>query len=91
MSKKETEERITSVIEQLRKEYVRGTVKRVKAPPLINMKTGKQTGYAVIVFLSSRYEYSDDFLERWKDKFGAVAFSVSAERNLVKVKFTIRY
>ena len=91
MSKKKTDERITRVIKELNDEYVDGTIKEIEVPPLINTKTGKQTGYAVIVYLSSKYDYTDDFFDLWREKFGAVAFSVSAKRNLVKVKFTIRY
>ena len=97
MNKEKADERITRVINEMREEYVQGTVLNVEVPPLVNKKTGEIIGNAVILYLSPKYDYTEDFLKLWKDKFGADEFSVSAYNvlegmnSLVKVKFTIRY
>ncbi len=91
MNKEKSDEQITRFIKELNEEYVDGTVKEIEVPPLINMKTGKQIGNAVIIYLSNKYDYSDEFLNFWKEKLGAISYSVSANRNRLKIKYIKRY
>lgn len=80
-----------SVNETLKQECAEGVIKDFEIPPLCNIKTGKNTGFAVILYVSSKYDYSEELLGEWKKRFGADEYSISARRNQLKIRFTIRY
>ena len=80
-----------SVIETLKQECVDGVIKDFEIPSLCNIKTGKNTGFAVILYITSKYDYSEKLLGEWKERFGADEYSISARRNQLQIKFTIRY
>ena len=80
-----------SVIEALKQECIDGIIKDFVIPPLINIKTGENTGFAVILHVASGYDYSEKLLRKWKKRFGADEYSISARRNQLQIKFTIRY
>ena len=80
-----------SVIEALKQECVDGVIKDFEIPQLCNIKTGKNTGFAVILYVTSKYDYSEKLLGKWKKRFGADRYSVSARRNQLKIIFAISY
>ena len=80
-----------SVIEKLKQECADGVIKNFEIPPLINIKTFKNTGFAVILHVASKYDYSEKLLGKWKKRFGADEYSISARRNQLQIRFTIRY
>ncbi len=80
-----------SVIETLKQECADGVIKDIGIPPLINIKTGENTGFAVILHVASRYDYTEKLLDKWKKRFGADEYSISARRNQLQIKFIVRY
>ena len=80
-----------SVIKALKQEYSECVIKDFVIPPLINIKTCKNIGFAVILYVASKYDYSEELLGEWKEKFGADEYSISVKRNQLQIKFTIRY
>lgn len=80
-----------SVIEALKQECIDGVIKDFVIPPLINIKTGENTGFAVILDVASGYDYSEELLGKWKKRFGADEYRISVRRNQLQIKFTIRY
>ena len=80
-----------SVIEALKQECIDGIIKDFVIPPLINIKTGENTGFAVILHVASGYDYSEELLGKCKERFGADEYSVTARRNQLQIKFIVRY
>ena len=86
-----TAEHAYQVICALKEEYAEGVIKDHEIPPLVNIHTGQGTGYAVIIHLANKYEYTDDVLNDWKQRFKADEYSVTAKHNQLTVKFSIHY
>lgn len=78
-----------SVICTLKEQY--GVIKDHEIPPLVNLQTGEDVGFAVILKLVNTYEYTDSFLNEWKEKFCADEILISIRHNQLIVKFTIHY
>ena len=89
MNEQKTTEHAAEVIRALQ-EYKEGVIKDYEMPPLVNMKTGKTIGFAVVMQVAGKYDYSDSLLNEWKEKFGADDYSISVKRSQLWVTFTIR-
>lgn len=86
-----TEKRAYEVICALKEEYADGVIKDYEMPPLVNIHTGKHTGFAVIVHLANKYEYTGDVLNDWKQRFHADEYTVTAKHNQLAVKYSVHY
>lgn len=75
------------------KEIVAGlrpdVIKNYEMPTLCNMQTAKETGFAVIMTLSSRYDYASKNLEDWRKLLDADDYIISVNRNLLQVRYNI--
>ena len=56
-----------------------------------NFDTGKETGFAVILFLSTKYDYPNDLLDDWKKRLKAKDYVIIVKRNQLRVKFNVMY
>lgn len=86
-----TKKQAYEVICALKEEYADGVIKDHMMPWLVNIKSGEQTGFAVIIQLANKYEYTDDVLNDWKQRFQADGYSVTAKHNQLLMKFSIHY
>ena len=89
--KEKTVEHAYQVICALREEYAEGVIKDHEIPPLVNIRTGQDMGFAVIVYLANKYEYTDAVLNDWKERLHADEYTVTAKRNQLTVKFSVHY
>lgn len=90
MNEQKTTEHAAEVIRALQEEYKEGVIKDYEMPPLVNMKTGKTIGFAVVMQVAGKYDYSDSLLNEWKEKFGADDYSISVKRSQLWVTFRVR-
>lgn len=88
---KKTQQQAAEVVRSLQGIYAKGVIKSWEIPLLVNIKTGENTGFAVIIYLASKYEYTNGLLNDWKEKLSADEYTISAKKNQLQVKFTIRY
>ena len=88
---KKTQQQAAEVVRSLQETYAEGVIKSWEIPPLVNTKTLKDVGFAVIVYIASKYEYTDRLLNDWKEKLSADEYTISAKKNQLQVKFTVRY
>lgn len=79
------------VICELREEYANGGIMCSLIMPLVNLRTGQETGYDVIIYLANKFENTDAVLNDWKKRLNADKYSVTAKHNQLKVKFTVHY
>ena len=90
MNENKTYEHASEVIKAMQEEYVKGVIKDYEMNPLVNMKTGEMIGFAVVLQVSAKYDYSENLLNEWKDRFEADGYQVSVKRNQLWLTFKIR-
>ena len=86
-----TVEHAYQVLCALKEEYEDGVIKGHQIPPLVNIRTGEETGFAVNIQLANKYEYTDAVLNDWKERLHADEYTVTAKRNQLTVKFIVHY
>lgn len=89
MNEKRTTEHAASVIKAMQVTYAKGVIKDWVMPTLVNMKTGETTGFAVVIIVSSKYDYTEELLTNWKEQFDADEYKVSVRRNQLTLTFSI--
>lgn len=80
-----------AAIEEIQLETGGNVIKYYEIPPLVNTKTGKNIGFAVILMLSGRYQYTENTLNVWKNKLKANEYSVTVCNNRLCVTYKVRY
>lgn len=78
-------------IKALRREFASDAIKDYEILPLVNRKTLEDVGFAVVLWLNARYDYSDKLLGDWKERFLADGYSVFIDHNRLSVKFFVRF
>lgn len=90
MSKKKREHAV-----KVMKEIVAGVrpdvIKNYEMPTLCNVQTAKETGFAVILTLSTRYDYTSENLEDWRKRLEADDYIISVNCNRLRVRFNIMF
>ena len=86
-----TQQQAAEMVQSLQGNYAKGVIKDWNIQTLVNIKNGKDTGFAVIIYLASKYEYSNNLLNDWKEKLSADEYTISVKKNQLQVKFTVRY
>ena len=90
MSKK-TIEHAASVLKEIKAEVNEGVIKDCEIPTLCNMETGKTTGFAVVLTLSTKFDYANDILDGWMKRLEADDYMISVKRNQLRIRFNVMY
>jgi hypothetical protein len=85
-----TTEHAYEVIKAMKEEYADGVIKDFEMPPLVNMKTGNTIGFAVVMQVGAKYDYTDELLREWQRRLEADEFSISVKRNQLWLTFKVR-
>lgn len=80
-----------SVLREIKAECKEEVIKDAEMPFLCNMDTGKETGFAVILTLSTKFDYSSWTLEKWRRRLDAEDYMISVSRNQLKVRFNVMF
>lgn len=90
MSKK-TIEHAAGVLKELKAEVNNGVIKGHEIPVLCNMETGRETGFAVVLTLSTKYDYPSTILDKWRKRLEAEDYVISVSRNQLRITFKVMY
>ena len=90
MSKKTTD-RAFEVLKAIKAEVNSDVIKDHEMPTLCNMETCKETGFAVILTLSTKYDYTSAVLDDWRKRLEADDYMISVKRNQLRVRFNVMY
>ena len=90
MSKK-TIEHAAGVLREIKAEVNNGVIKNQEFPVLCNMETGRETGFAVVLTLSTKYDYPSTIMEKWRKRLEAEDYEISVNRNQLKITFNVMY
>ena len=88
---KKTTDRAFEVLKAIKAEVNRDVIKDHEMPTLCNMETCKETGFAVILTLSTKYDYTSAVLDDWRKRLEADDYMISVRRNQLRVRFNIMY
>lgn len=90
MSKKTTEH-AASVLKKIKAETNEEVIKFYEMPRLCNIETAEETGFAVILTLNTKFDYTSDILNQWRERLAADDYLISVRRNQLHVRFNVRY
>jgi hypothetical protein len=90
MSKKTTEH-AASVLKEIKAEINPDVIKDYEMPTLCNMETARETGFAVILTLSTKFDYTSAVLDDWRKRMEADDYMISVKRNQLRVRFNVMY
>jgi len=86
-----TIEHAASVLKEIKAEINEGVIKDYEMPSLCNMQTARETGFAVILTLSTKYDYTSAILDDWRKRLEASDYMISVRRNQLRVRFNVMY
>ena len=86
-----TIEHAASVLKEIKAEINEGVIKDYEMPTLCNMETARETGFAVILTLSTKYDYTSAVLDDWRKRLEASDYMISVKRNQLRVMFNVMY
>lgn len=90
MSKKTTEH-AASVLKEIMAGLNPDVIKDYEMPTLCNMETARETGFAVILTLSTKFDYTSAVLDDWRKRLEAADYMISVKRNQLRVRFNVMY
>jgi hypothetical protein len=88
---KKTTDRAFEVLKAIKAEVNSDVIKDHEMPTLCNMETCKETGFAVILTLSTKYDYTSAVLDDWRKRLEADDYMISVRRNQLRVRFNVMY
>ena len=86
-----TIEHAASVLKEIKAEINEGVIKDYEMPSLCNMQTARETGFAVILTLSTKYDYTSAILDDWRKRLEASDYIISVKRNQLRMRFNVMY
>ena len=87
---KKTTDRAFEVLKAIKAEVNSDVIKDHEMPTLCNMETCKETGFAVILTLSTKYDYTSAVLDDWRKRLEADDYMISVRRHQLRVRFNVR-
>ena len=90
MSKK-TLENAVKVLKEIKAEINAGVIKDSHFSKLCNFETARETGLAVVLTLSTKYDYPNTILEKWRKRLDAEDYVISVSRNQLRITFNVMY
>lgn len=90
MSKK-TLEKAVKVLKEIKTEVNAGVIKDSKISKLCNMETARETGLAVVLNLSTKYDYPSTIMDKWRKRLDAEDYVISVSRNQLRITFNVMY
>lgn len=88
---KKTTEQAAKALKEIMAELNDGVIKDYKMPTLCNMETAKVTGFAVILTLSTKFDYTNKVLDNWRDRLSADDYMITVRRNQLRVRYNVMF
>lgn len=89
--KKKTTDNAYEVLKAIKAELNSDVIKDHEMPTLCNLETCKETGFAVILTLSTKYDYPSSVLNDWRERLDADDYVINVRRNQLRVRFNVKY
>ena len=89
--KKKTTDNAYEVLKAIKAELNSDVIKDHEMPMLCNLETCKETGFAVVLTLSTKYDYPSSVLNHWRERLDADDYVINVRRNQLRVRFNVMY
>jgi len=89
--KKELLRDIVAAIDAIKAQFEVEVIKDYVILPIVNISTMQALGFTVKLQLSTRYDYDEKMLTKWKNMLNADCWYISVKRNQLHVTFKVRY
>lgn len=91
MTKEELIDKIYEAIVNIKEETNKGVIKEHTINPVVNWKTGEETGQAAVLTCGTKFEYTEDVLKHWKEQLGADEYRIKVNRTQLFITFIVSY
>ena len=88
---KKTTEQAAKALKEIMAELNDGVIKDYEMPMLCNMETAKVTGFAVILTLSTKFDYTNKVLDNWRDRLSADDYMITVRHNQLRVRYNVMF
>lgn len=78
-----------SVVNEIKATLQHDVIRDYEIPTLCNMETCEETGFAIILTLSTKYDYTSYLLNDWRERLKADDYIISVQRNQLRVRFNV--
>lgn len=89
--KEKTIDCAAETIKEIKAEVQNGVIKDHLISSLCNMSTSQNTGFVVELNLSGKFEYTNDVLDDWKNRFSADSYSIKIRSNSLYVRYRVHF
>ena len=91
MANEKTREHARAVITTISEETNQEVIKNYEIPTLYDLETAQETGFAVVLTVSTKYDYTSDVLKMWQERFHADDYMIRVRRNQLRLRFNVRF
>lgn len=88
---KKTIEQAAKALKEIKAEVCDGVIRDYKILPMLNLETGKESGFAVNLTLSSKYDFVSTILDSWQKRLKAHHYIISVKNNQLRVQFRVLF
>ena len=88
---KKTIENAAEVVKTIKSEVKEDVIKSHRINDLVHMQTAETTGYAITFDLSTKFNYSSNVLDDWKERLDADHYIISVKRNQLSARFEVHF
>ena len=86
-----TTENAVNTISKIKNRIASDAIKDFEFPALCDVNTGRNIGFGVVLYLSTKYQYLSYTLDNWRQQFEADCYIISVYHNRLKVIFKVYY
>lgn len=91
MEKEELINKIYEAIVKMKEETNKGVIKEHMISSVVNWKTGEETGQAAVLTCGTKFEYTENILNHWKEQLGASEYRIKVNRSQLYITFIVNY
>lgn len=91
MNREELIDKMAAAIEKTKEETKKGVIKEYMITPVVNWKTGEETGQAAELNCGTKFEYTEAVLNHWKEQLGAREYRIKVNRAQLFITFFAYY
>lgn len=84
-------ENVAGIIDQIKSELLDDVIKDYDTPSLLDIQTREVIGYCVVIYVSSKYDYSESTLNEWKSRLQADEYSIRVTNHRLTIKYKVRF
>ena len=91
MTKEELIDKIYEAIVKMKEETNKGVIKEHMISSVVTWKTGEETGQAAVLTCGTKFEYTENVLNHWKEQLGASEYRIKVNRSQLYITFIVDY